>query len=434
MKKIMIVMGLLTLAGCVFSPEGEDEERKRARDSWPGESPAEINPDASLEEILKHAYLFNAGLKERWWAWQAALEQIPQDASQPSTLSITYAQMFEGGQTSWSQATFGLVNDPMANLVLPIKLKTAGRRALEIARAAGHRFESSRLELRAKIVMAWFEYALLGESIRTREADLSLLETIVGATEARVRAGAASQQDVVKARTQLELARSRLETDRSKVPGRRAAVNALLNREPLARLDLPKALPPPRVFKETDDVVLAKLAERNPELEALAREIQGREEGVTLMRQQYLPEFGLGVSGDAGGIARSIMGMLTLPILRYPAIEASISQAKAELEMTRAMRRQAEHDLKAKAVLLLYDLRNSERQASVFQSAVLPQTDLVVEATRVAYAAGSVPAVELLDSQRMRLESRLMSAELKAERERLLAELEALWVEVPRQE
>ena len=431
MRKILIVVGLLTLAGCVFSPEGEDEERKRARDSWPGESPAALNPDASLEEILRHAYLSNEGLKERWWAWQAALEQIPQDASQPSTLSVTYAQMFEGGETSWSQATFGLVNDPMANLIWPTKLKTAGRRALENARAAGHRFEASRVELRARVVTAWFDYALLGESIRTREADLSFLETIVGATEARVRAGAAPQQDVVKARTQLELARSRLESDRSKLPGRRAALNALLNREPLARLNLPKALPSARPFKDTDEDILAKLAERNPELEALAREIQGREEAVTLMRQQYLPEFGLGVSGDAGGIARSIMGMLTLPILRYPAIEASIAQAKAELEMTRAMRRQAEHDLKARANLHLYDLRNSERQANVFQIAVLPQADQVVEATRVAYAAGRVPAAELLDSQRMRLESRLMSVELRAEREKLLAELEALWVEVP---
>ncbi len=426
MRKLLIVLVLLPLAGCVFSPEGEDEERKRAGDAWPGESPAALAPDASLEEILKHAYLSNAGLKGRWWAWQAALEQIPQDASQPATLSITYAQMFEKRETSWAQTTFGVANDPMANIVWPGKLKTAGRRALENARAAGHRFEAARLELRARVVMAWFEYALLAESIRVREADLSFLETIVDATEVRVRTGAAPQQDVVKARTQRDLARNRLETVRSKMPGRRAELNALLNREPLAALDLPREFPPARAFKEMDQEVLAGLAERNPELEALAREAQGREEAVSLMRQQYIPDLGLGASGDAGGMVRSIMGMLTMPILRYPAIEASISQAKAELEMTRAMRRQMEHDLKAKAILLLYDLRNADRQAGLYQVSILPQADQVVEATRAAYTAGRVPAIELLDSQRMRLEIRLMLAELRAEREKLLAELESL--------
>ena len=426
MRYFLTAVMFLSLAGCVFSPEGEDDERKRARDAWPGESPAALAPEASLEEILKHAYLSNAGLEERWWAWQAALEQIPQDASQPTTLSLTYAQMFEKGETSWAQATFGVANDPMANLVWPGKLETAGRRALENARAAGHRFEAARLDLRAKVVIAWFEYAFLAESIRLRGEDLSLLESIVDATEVRVRAGSAPQQDLLEARTQRDLAGNRLETLRSKVPGRRAGLNALLNRESLADLDLPRELPPPRAFGELDEEVLARLAARNPELEALAREVRGRKEAVALKRQQYIPDLGLGGSGDAGGIVRSIMGMLTAPVLRYPAIEASIAQAKAELEMTRALRRQAGHDLGARAVLLLHDLRSADRQATLYETALLPQADLVVEAALAAYAAGRAPSIDLLDSRRMRLEARLMLAEIRTEREKLLAELEAL--------
>jgi outer membrane protein TolC len=431
MRIIIIFLTLLPVAGCVYSPKGEDEERKRARDAWPGETPGPLAADASLDEVLEYAYLSNAGLKVRWWAWQAALEQIPQDASQPTTLSLTYSQMFEKRETSWSQTTFGASNDPMANLVWPGKLKTAGRRALENARAAGHRFEAARLDLRARVVTAWFEYALQAETTRVQETDLAFLETIVEVTEARVRAGAAPQQDVIKARTQRDLARNRLETTRSKAPGRRADLNGLLNREPLAALNPPRELPDPRAFKETDEEILARLAERNPELEALAREARGRKEAVSLMRQQYIPDLGLGASGDAGGTVRSIMGMLTVPFLRYPAIEASIAQAKAELEMTRAMRRQMEHDLKAKAVLLLYDLRNADRQATLYQTAILPQAEQVVDATRAAYTAGRVPAIELLDSQRMRLEARLMLAELRAEREKLLAELEALAAVAP---
>lgn len=424
MRHVMLLLALFP-AGCVFSPAGEDEERERAGNAWPGEADRPLDADASLDEILHFAYLSNAGLKERWWVWKAALEQIPQDASQPG-LALTYAQMFEKRETSWSQSTFGVANDPMASFVWPGKLKTAGRRALENAKAAGYRFEAARLNLRARVVMAWFDYALLAESIGTREADVALLAQIVEATDARVRAGAAPQQDLLKARTQRDLAGNRLESDRAKVAGRRAALNAILNREPAAALKLPEKFPPARPFQGTDPEILERLASRNPELEGLAREVRARKEAVTLMRQEYLPDFGLGVSGDAGGMARSIMGMLTAPFVRYPAIEASIAQSKAELEMTRAARRQMEHDLKAKAVLLLYDLRNTDRQSVLYEASILPQAEMAVEAARAAYAAGRIPAVELLDSRRMRLEVRLMQAEFRAEREKLLAELEAL--------
>lgn len=424
MRKLMLVIALLP-AGCVFSPEGEDRERERAGNAWPGEADRPLAAGASLDEILHFAYLSNAGLKERWWAWKAALEQIPQDASQPG-LALTYSQMFEKGETSWSQSTFGVANDPMASFVWPGKLKTAGRRALENAKAAGFRFEAARLDLRARVVTAWFDYAWLAESIRTREADAALLAQIVESTDARVRAGAAPQQDLLKARTQRDLAGNRLESERAKIHGRRAALNALLNREPLADLDIPGKFPPARAFQGTDAEILERLAVRNPELEALAREVRARKQAVTLMRQEYLPDFGLGVSGDAGGMARSIMGMVTAPFVRFPAIEASISQAKAELEMARAARRQMEHDLKAKAVLLLYDLRNADRQSALYEASILPRAEMVVESARAAYAAGRIPAAELLDSRRMGLEVRLMRAELAAEREKLLAELEAL--------
>jgi outer membrane protein, heavy metal efflux system len=425
MRKLAFWFALLP-AGCVFSPPGEDEERERAASAWPGEPERPLDAGASLEEILRHAYLSNAGLKERWWSWKAALEQIPQDASQPAALAITYEGMFENGSTSWAQSTFGVGNDPMANFVWPGKLKTAGRAALEKARAAGYRFEAARLDLRARVVAAWFDYAVLAEAIRVREADAAILETMVDAAESRLRTGTAPQQDAIKARTQRDLARNRLETDRAKLPGRRAALNALLNRESLADLARPASFPPPRALDATDAEILERLSERNPELLALAREARSRRETVTLRRQEYIPDFGLAFSGDAGGLARSLMAMLTAPVTRYPAIEASIAQAKAELEMTRAVRRQTGHDLQARAVLLLYDCRNARRQAALYESSILPQAEMAVESARAAYVAGRVPAVELLDSQRMRLEIRLMLAEFRAEREKLVAELEAL--------
>jgi len=117
---------------------------------------------------------------------------------------------------------------------------------------------------------------------------------------------------------------------------------------------------------------------------------------------------------------------LTAPIVRYEAIAASIRQARAELEASRAARVQAERDLKARAILLIYDLRNAERQVTLVEGTIIPRLSQIVETARAAYSTGQAPLTDLLDAQRMVLAMRGMTAEMRAERETMLAELEAL--------
>lgn len=413
-------------AGCAFHPAGEEEERERARKVLDEPPPPVLSAEASLEDLLRYAYLSSAELRRSYWEWRAALERIPQAGSPATTLAVSFGTMFEGTSTSWKTTTLAVGNDPMANIPWPGKLKTAARQALEYARAAGLRFDNAKLGLLARVKSAYYDYAFLGESIRLQESNVLLLEVIRDVAEARTTAGRAPQQDLLKARNALDLGRNELATLKSRSPGRLASLNALLNLAPDSPLNIPKELPVPRELKLTDAELLERVAVRNPELAALAREVQGRKEGVRLMRQEWIPSFGLSVSGDLGGMARSLMAMVTAPLLRYEAIRAGIAEAKAELEAARAMRRQMEHDLSAKVILNLYDLRNTERQTTLYRDTLLPRAEQMVETSRAAYVAGQVPLVELMDSQRMLLELRLMQAELRTEREKLLAELESL--------
>ena len=83
-RHVLAAIGILilsALAGCAFHPHGESAERDRAMKAYAKTTPAALAPDASLEEILRYAYLTNAGLEARYWEWRAAIEQIPQDES-----------------------------------------------------------------------------------------------------------------------------------------------------------------------------------------------------------------------------------------------------------------------------------------------------------------------------------------------------------------
>jgi hypothetical protein len=420
------LLAAFALASCAFHPHGESDERELARTSYVKTTPAPLASDAAIEDILAYAYLANADLEARYWEWRAAIEQIPQDATIPATPAVTWESMFEHGKTSLAATTLTLGNDPMTNIPWPGITIAAGKRALELARAAGFRFRAAQLELRMKVLDSYYDYALLAESIRLKQQSVSLLQSAYGDSEARLRAGQGSSVEILEARNGLDLARNDLRNLESKTPGQLAMINALLSREPAAALDPPKALPAPRQFALTDAEVLSLLAERNPELAALAHEAKADEHAITMMRRGYLPTLGLDLSGDLAGMAKGIMVMLAAPFVRFQAVHASVVQAEAELASARAMRRGAEYDLKARAVLSLYDLRNDERQTALFEQAVIPRAEQIVAVKRSMYTNAQAPFTDLLGSARMLVELRLMYAEMRMEREKMLAEIEAL--------
>ncbi|HVO76936.1 MAG TPA: TolC family protein, partial [Candidatus Bathyarchaeia archaeon] len=135
--------------------------------------------------------------------------------------------------------------------------------------------------------------------------------------------------------------------------------------------------------------------------------------------------------GDLAGTAKSIMAMLTAPFVRFDAIRASIAQARAELEASRAMRAQMERDLRASAILALYDLRNDDREIALYEQSVIPRMEQVVGITGASYTAGRAGLAEILESRRMLVEAKLMYAEIRIDREKLLLTIEEISGAVP---
>jgi cobalt-zinc-cadmium efflux system outer membrane protein len=446
-RATLLPLLVVALAGvsCAIHPHGEQAERElagraygepgsaggpgagtRTEEAWAVVEPSPLAPDASLGAILEYAYAASPKLRGLYWEWVAAIEAIPQEASPGTNLSISLESMFEDGKTSLARTTLGIGNDPMSSIPWPGKLSTAGKRAVEMARAAGRRFEGGKLEVRTRVLGAYYDYALVAESMRLKEVEVALLETVVETARARVRAGASSAADMLGAFTERDLAASELETLRSQAPGRRAELNALLGRDPEAPIDPPAALPQPRELPYSDAEILALVAERNPEIAALAHESRANREAVKMARQQYIPDLGLTLKGDLEGLAQSIMGMLTAPVVRHEAIAASIRQARAELEASEALRREAAGDIKASAILALYDLRDTERQVKLFEGTVVPRLEETVALARADYVAGRAAIPDLVEIQRMLLDARLTVATMRMERERLLARIEQL--------
>ena len=431
---LVIAFSLLAaLGGCTVHPAGEQEERNAALHAGkPFDKPVSErsappfpeNPTA--DDLVRYALLTNADLEQRYWDWRSAIEQIPQDGTQPTNLALSAGTTLNKGNLSRDRTTLSAFNDPMADIVWPEKISVAAKRALENARAAGLRFQKAKYDLRNKVLAAYYDYALNSELIRLEEANAELLQTTAMVVEARNRAGTAGQQDLLKARNELDMSRNDVANMKAQLPALRAALNALLSREVGSAVPAPARLPAIRPLGYSDDQLLALAAKQNPELAALAAEIRGRSEGIRLARLQYMPDFSVSASTDLAGIAQTLSGMVTVPLLRYQAINAMIAQAEANLKSTDAMRRQTHNDLNAQVVMDITTLRDADRQLDLFEHTVLPRARQVVTVARTAYETGQSTLLDLLDSQRSLIAIQRLVANLRITREKRLADLESI--------
>ena len=145
-----------------------------------------------------YALLSNAELERHYWEWRSANEQIPQDATQTTTLNVAAGTSITNGHTSWGSSTLTLTNDPQTDIKWPDKLDAAAKQALENARATGRRFFKAKYDLRYKVLKAYYDYALNAELIRLEQGNQRLLRTIATVADTRCLAGRSGQRDVLK--------------------------------------------------------------------------------------------------------------------------------------------------------------------------------------------------------------------------------------------
>jgi outer membrane protein, heavy metal efflux system len=423
----LVLAASVFFSGCgLFRPAGEKAERDKANAAGKNYTePVELPPlpeKPSQDDYLQYAFLANSDLQARYWEWRAAIEQVPQVSSLPN-IAIPFSVMFNKDNMSlWDRTTLGVTNDPMTNIPFPTKLKASGRRSLERARAAGSRFQEAKFLLQAKVLTTYDDLALLGESIRIQEQNVALLTTTTKLASQRAATGLGGQEELLRAQTELDLARNQFATLKSQVPGMTAKMNALLGRPADAPVALPDELPPPRQLALADADLIQIGAEHSPELAALAREVAGQQEALGLAKKGYLPDFSLSAS-ITGSIAQTVGGMLILPT-RLAAIRGAIDESKANLKAAEAARQQYQRDLAASFVLNLYIMRNDERQAQLFAETIIPRAQQMVQIAQSGYSSGRVPFIVMLDAQRTLLDARLTLAQLQIEREKALAAIE----------
>ena len=428
-KYVAIAM-LIAWSGCSLTGDGARQERARLNfKSVMFESPEtklpELSSSPTWKDVLSRAFLANGELKSAYFEWKAAIERIDIAAAYPnSNIALSYSAMFGPGQMkSFDRMTFGAQFDPMENLAFPLKVIQAGKIALDEARATGERFRATKFDLQRRVLTAWTEYLLLTENQRIEQQRLLLLKTAFESAQVRTLAGEA-QPNLLRTDISISTTQNQLQALDAGIAAKRANLNGLLNRDPNSELRPPVTLPLGRQIIADDYTLIAAGVDENPELSALAQQVQGRKDALALARLQWIPDINPSIA-FTGGISQAIGAAIILPTT-IKEINGKIKEARANLQAGEAMLHQTKSERAALFVATLISIRDSERQQLFFQDEILPKTNQLVEATRQLYIANQARFSDLIEAQITFLDVQLAAAEFWATRETRLAELEAL--------
>jgi outer membrane protein TolC len=426
----MAGVALVVGSGCVLAPgAAKQEQAALARASASYAAPFRerqlpvIAAEPSWREVLERALYANGEVEAAYFEWAAAVHRIERAGAYPNTpLALDFGAAIRGGGKGFDRTSIGLGFDPMENLAFPTKVYQAAKVATDQAQAAGQRFVAVRLDVQRRVLAAWIDYALAAERLRVQREKAAWLGLLAETAAARVAAGE-SRQDQVRAESDRRRAESEAATLAATLPQLRAQLNAMIAREPEAPLAPPAALEG-RPLPADDAALLALAAAHNPELAALAHEVRGRRDALELARLQYIPDFNPFVSTE--GAATQVVGMvISIPTLLRE-VGGAIRESRADLRALLARYRQARYDRAAAVVAALYVVRNSERQAALFDGPLRGAADDVAASARVGYASNTGSYAELVAAQEALLDLRLLAAEARAAREKAVGDLEAL--------
>jgi outer membrane protein, heavy metal efflux system len=302
--------------------------------------------------------------------------------------------------------------------------KQAGAAAVRVTEAE---LAGRRADLAREVKSAFYEVLAAERLAAVADELVKVAETFAETARKRVAAGAAPDQELLRAEIPLEQARAeRADFQRQVVTARQALALAI------GRSDLPD-VPVAGALSETPNLALL---DRGPEVwlathPRVAAAQAGRDRAEKELRRARLepyPDVKVGAAGgqDAGQAGSIIQFSLAFPL-------PIIDRAKGKRQEARANQAIAAADVAAVEQRLLRDwrvasgrLRSAAARAAAYRERILPKAAEALRLVQTGFETGKFGFIDLLDTQRTAAEARLAHLKILLEMNLAQAELEAL--------
>jgi outer membrane protein, heavy metal efflux system len=383
-------------------------------------------PPLSLKSAIDEALARNPTLIALRKQYEAVRERPAQERFlMPPTLE---AQIWQ-----WPVTTVNPLNTNMYMFTIQQDIPGRGKRDLRVARAQKDaEIASADIAVRARdvvkdVMTAYANLVITRRAIDIHLASVELLRQFADASTIKYAAGRSSQQDVLKAVTEMSKLHDDLVMHEETIATAAARLNTLLDRDPDAPIgaldDLRETVSLP-TSAELQRIAL----DRHPELQVTRLGVDRARASLGVIARDYKPDFIVGggymlMPREAGAWTASV-GM-TWPNAPWSRGTLDAKKAEATAEMGAAAARV--HEVEGQIRLAVHEAYvraiAAGQRASLLRTTVVPQSEHTLELSRIGYQTDRADFLSLVDNQRALLDAQLNYFRALSERELALADL-----------
>lgn len=376
-------------------------------------------------------------------AIQAALESNPGLHASDARVAAATARAYQGKLWSnpdlelnaedWPVSGGNGFSDAKQTIGLSQTLPFPGKKKLDRqigasgVRFAGEELDQLRLEVVRDVKAAFFQVLAAERSVEVAQELVAVAESSASAARKRVLAGAAADQEQLRAEILLEETRTELASFEREVVTACQTLATVIGRPELAQAQVSG------VLAETAELELLKVGpeqwlSRHPATKGARSNLESAELELRRARLEPYPDVRAGVSGGRiGETGQQIIQLgfsVPLPLIDWG--KGKRGEAQAKLAIAEAELARVEQHLLRDWGIVSQRLRTAAAQVAGYRERILPKATEALRLVQTGFEQGKFGFIDLLDTQRTSAQARLAYQQRLLELNVAQAELEAL--------
>ncbi len=363
----------------------------------------------SLQDYIEYALIHNPRISAAASEAESQRNQITISSSLPDPMAMSNFGFGSGYGIGVTQ-----------RVPFPTKILTERRAAIQMLDRQEARLEQIRSDIVAEVVEAYSHLYSAKRMHTILNDNLELLKFLEDNVRVRYTVGGAPQSELVRIQVEMTRAEDAIQSNKLNIDSYKQKFAAVLGTEDVSLIlvDAESEFVPG--ITGTDEEIIVRVLSENHTLQMMESELDAAGTMVSLARQQYLPDFEVGTEYMGGGGmdgSWSVGLKMSLPVW-VRRNQAEVQQASDIKESVRKNREEVTNQIRAKAVSIVNELRDSKRKVELYTDVLIPQAAQVVQLTQTDYRTGSSGIMELIDSQRtlLQLEEQIIAEQLRVKK------------------
>jgi outer membrane protein, heavy metal efflux system len=363
----------------------------------------------ALDQALDEALRANAQLQAMRAKW-SAMKERPAQARALASPMLKYGgmDMVDGGDFPNTNEKRFMVEQsfPWSG-----KRDLRGKIAEQDAAVMQHEVDNMAREVVMMVRENYYDLYAVQRVLTITAAEEEVLKRMAQIATTKYATGAVSQQDVLKAQSELTMLQQHLLDLQAQEATLTAKLNTLLNRPvdaPLGRTVTPPAAPAP----VNRDQLFAAAATNRPEIQGATAQIERSRLERELMAKEFYSDYALGVEyrslREGEDMVMFTVGV-ELPVWRGK-YGAGVREAAQMIAANTAAKEATLREVSREVQDARFKLDTARRTLDLYQKTLVPQAQLRFSASEAGYRTGRVDFMDLLESERFFLNARVMAA------------------------